>query len=163
MPKKVIQWFAPKLSASIQWKSGHIEEWVHPRQCVRVIVMYNVQFSTHLCCACLLWPYQQILVINSFWPNRAIWRHRSGSTLLRKRRHQTMTWINVGCTLVGFCGNFTACAQATILNNEFYDDPFKITVTYTREQWLNVTIYCNYSRVSIVSSDCFHAKSFHSN
>ena len=72
-----------------------------------------------LCCPdAKLWVTEyryKLMFLNPLWPNDAIWRHRSRSTLA----HVTACWLtalshywtNIDFPLMRFCGNFTGSAR----------------------------------------------------
>ena len=91
-------------------------------------------------------------IVNSLWPNDAIWRHRSGSTLVHvmacclaaPSHYLNKCWLLINEVLCHSPkSNYTASSHATnILYNECGTHNFKMTATSLRSQWVNGGTCC---------------------
>ena len=85
--------------------------------------------------------------MSPLWPSDAIWQHKSRSTLAQVMAYHltapsnnlNQCWHLISMVLWHLNeSNFTGCARATILYNNFENDTFWLIATFPRGQWVKM-------------------------
>ena len=92
-----------------------------------------------------IWDAGDLRHFNSLWPSDAICQHWSGSTfaccLMAPSHYLNHCWHHISEILWYSPGkNFQVIAYATILNDGFENDTFKITATLPSDQLVNAYV-----------------------
>ena len=87
-----------------------------------------------------------LIIFNALWHSNAIWRNRTGSTLVwvmaccltAPSHYRNQCWLPISeVDWYLYESNFSANSAAAIQFNEFENDTFKISATSFKGQWMS--------------------------
>ena len=105
------------------------------------------------------WTYSSFALINTLWPSDAIWRQRSGSTLVQvmacflmaPSQYLNQCWLIISeVQWHSYCGNFTIHASTINHQNPFGHCISKISFKFPRGQCFKPLILCTALNCTVI-------------